>query len=109
MFGELLMRVLLLMLAACGSSATATAKAILPNTEQACLRAVRCQVFAEYEFSQCVACLEHADQILLAKLRAEWGDLPPLEQVDCETLRYVCDEMTNIAQCVRERWEWHDT
>lgn len=92
---------MLALLAACGPSRVAIVE---PNTHQACMRAVRCQVFAEHEFSACVACLEHIDRELLAKLRREYGDLPPLDQIDCDTLRYVCDDATNIAQCVREGW-----
>jgi hypothetical protein len=97
------MRAALLMLVACGSAPVAQSP-LPPNTHQACMRAVRCQVFAEHEFYACVNCLEHVDQVLLAKLREEYGDLPPLDQVDCDTLRVVCDETTNIAQCVHEGW-----
>lgn len=68
------------------------------------MRAVRCGTFSESEFDACVNCLEHIDPIAIAKLREEYGDLPPLDQVDCRTLGWVCEEATNIAMCVTKRW-----
>jgi hypothetical protein len=99
--GRTLMRLALLFLAACGSAPVAL---VQPNTHTACARAVRCGTFAESEYGACVACLEHVDPVVLNKLREEYGELPPLEQVDCDTLRTVCEDTTNIASCVRGKW-----
>jgi hypothetical protein len=100
------MRALLaIALVACGNYPGSPESSLAqPNTHQACARAVRCGVFAESEYSACVACLEHVDPVVLNKLREEYGDLPPLDQVDCDTLRTVCSETTNVAECVHEKW-----
>ncbi len=88
----------------CGAAAISVVTPLSPNVEHACMRAVRCQVFAEHEFNTCVNCLEHIDYDLLTQLRKDYGDLPPLDEVDCDTLLEVCNEMTNVAQCVHEQW-----
>lgn len=56
------------------------------------------------QIETCIACLEHIDQEALAKVRAEYGDLPPLETVDCETSLLVAQRYTNLSQCVVGRW-----
>lgn len=94
------------MLAACGQGQAMVAeRPIPPNTQHACMRAIRCQVFAEHEYQACVNCLEHVDKELLAQISADWGGLPPLDQVDCDTLAYVCrEDVTNVAMCIHEEW-----
>lgn len=75
-----------------------------PNTHTACYRAIRCGVFSPDELTACVNCLEHVDPVVLHQLREAYGDLPPLETVDCDTLYTVCTDSTNVALCVREKW-----
>jgi hypothetical protein len=96
------MRIALLMLAACGSQPV---PAILPpNTVQSCERAIRCGVFLREQQAECTACLEHIDPNVMASLRAQYGDLPPLDSVDCDTITTVCQTATNISACVVGRW-----
>lgn len=99
------MRLAVIMLIACGAApAPQPAKILPPNTEQVCARAEECSVFLPEQRNSCVACLEHIDPVELEKIRAEYGELPPLESVDCESLRLVVVLYTNLAKCVSARW-----
>lgn len=75
-----------------------------PNTVSSCDRALECAAIVSGQHDACVACLEHADPLVLAELRDKHGDLPPLDTVSCETITAVVQRWTNLNLCVVGRW-----
>lgn len=75
-----------------------------PNVHEACGRAQACGVFLDVQHDACVACLEHVDPRALEQIAQIYPQLPPLEQVDCQTVTDVARRYTNLAQCVVGRW-----
>jgi hypothetical protein len=93
-----------MLLVACGVSPQAP-EILPPNIEQACMRAESCGVFAPEQRASCVVCLEH-----LPPEASEWidaQDIPPLEQVDCDTILAAAQSI-NLTKCVGARWYDHD-
>jgi hypothetical protein len=88
------MRVLVAMLAlaACGRLEVVAA----PNTVTACDRALVCGAILPGQHDACVACLEHVDPTVLADLREQHGDLPPLDTVSCETITSVIGSEASV-------------
>jgi hypothetical protein len=91
---------LLLALVACGRLEVVAP----PNTVTACDRALVCGAILTGQHDACVACLEHIDPTVLADLREQHGDLPPLDSVSCETITAVTQHWTNLGLCVVGRW-----
>lgn len=89
---------------ACGSTMQIVPEILPPNVKQACDRAIRCGVFMSVQRSECIACLNHIDMNVLNDLREQYGDLPPLDTVDCDTIDSICRKATNVASCVVGRW-----
>jgi hypothetical protein len=97
-------RALALVLVACGAAPVPREVEILPpNTEQACDRAVACEVFGPEQQPTCVACLEHLSPEAVEVVAKLLPKLPPLNEIDCETIAYV-SEQYNLTKCVVERW-----
>lgn len=63
-----------------------------------------CGAILDGQHDACVACLEHVNTAVLDELRAELGDIPPLDTVSCETIRAVVQRWTNLKMCVVGRW-----
>lgn len=97
------MRLTALMLVACGvAPAVAPVEILPPNIEDACARTEECGVFVPEQRQACAACLEHVDPE--ARAWIDQQELPPLEEVDCDTLQLVVEQYTNLAKCVSARW-----
>ena len=99
------MRLASVMLFACGVApvvAPQPVEILPPNIEDACARAEECGVFVLEQRQACAACLEHVDPE--ARAWIDQQELPPLEQVDCVTLRLVARRDTNLGKCVDARW-----
>ncbi len=94
------MKLLFLMLVACGSAPVA----MPPNTVTACDRAVECEAITESKQAQCVNCLEHIDQSKLQTLEDEYGPLPPLDKATCEQIKTALE--TDIGTCIKNDWTW---
>jgi hypothetical protein len=102
---ELLAALLMLAFVACASPEPLPPPAP-PNVAAACSRAIECGAFVEEFRDSCVNCLEHVDEASLDALEAEYGPIPPLDQIECPLIRFVVHDVTNIGQCVLERWQW---
>lgn len=98
-----MIRVALAILAACGGSAQPLALSAGTGAHHACVRAIRCQTIAEHEYEACVSCLEHTDKHLISTLRQQFGGIPPLEQLDCDFMAYVCQDLVHVAANQRSR------
>ncbi len=90
------MRLLLLMLVACGGPVLAK-----PNTVTACGRAIECGVFVDEQEPACAECLEHVNEYYLSFA----SHLPPLEKIDCEELAaFVAGDGKALVTCTEEDW-----
>ena len=92
----------LIALGACGGQHSAYP--LPPNTISACDRALSCGAIIDDQHDACVACLEHADQRIIDEMRKYYGDLPPLDELSCDTIISVVNKWTNIKSCVNGRW-----
>lgn len=77
-----------------------------PNTELACDRAIKCEIFSPEKRNTCVLCLEHV-RPEYKELAEEWLKDNKVERWPCEDLRgFVA--VTDLPECVAMDWKWSD-
>ncbi len=98
------MRLVLLMLAACGSAPVVAPKILPPNTETACAKAVECGVFLADQVDACINCIATVADKWNAEAQAYCGDkCPSLRDLDCAIITQASHD-SHLSQCVAARW-----
>lgn len=92
------------MLAACGTAPVVAPKILPPNTNEACAKAVQCEVFLPEQIDACLACIETVADKWNAEAKAYCGDeCPRLRDLECSLVTQASHD-SNLSACVAGRW-----